>query len=429
MMSPPSLLLQLLGLYCLSAVWTAAAAGGYGGMYGSVYPRGPGGMGGPAAAAAAGPAAAGAAAAGAVGAAGGALGSCVTPSVLLPRSRRDAALCRSEHTVADLTGGEWLDLKWGTIEVMCRRSSQSIVFFLKNYPRFSWNPVKSVASAVRRFAGSVDMKTASVPLRAACECDNKIFAPFYAEVFKKEQYLVGAMLQSAPRRLYEFFGERTPCEPPHLWSSGAIPGLAGSGVFSSNTARPFEFQEIRHCFWKIELPYVPRVFASGNEIMVALPGSSDPTAAAGFPSAAAAVGAETPEAMGQQGHITLTLPPACHMREVSQELRVWVRGGAAAAAAAAGTAAAGAAGFVQPEPMTGQGLVEVYLEVSPSSAAAHDALYYHRMNTVGEYELAIERAATAAAAAAATTATAAAAAAAAREQQLLQQQREQQLLQ
>ncbi|KAL8432942.1 hypothetical protein ACSSS7_004235 [Eimeria intestinalis] len=407
-----SLLLKLLGICCLSAGAAAAAAaaatgGYYGGLYGGIYGGSTNPMGGSSPATAASLAAGLAGVAGAGGGEGVALGGCLTPSVLLPRSRRDAQVCRSDYSVSDLTIGEWYDLKWGTIEVMCRRSSQTIVFYLKNYPRFSWNPFKSLSSAVRRFAGSVDMKTASMPLKPECECDNKTFPPFYAEVFKKEQYLVGAMLQSAPRRFYEFFGGETPCEPPQLWSSGTIPGFVGSGGFySTNTvARPFEFQEIRRCFWKIELPYSPRVFAAYNEIIIALPGSSDPiTAALGLPTTTAAaqsgaVGAsDTTIGAGQHGHLTYPLPPACHMREVSQELRVWIRGGSGVTTTTPGNPAAaigaGAAGIVTPEQVPGQGLFEVYLEVSPSSTIphqAHDALYYHRMNTVGEFELAIER--------------------------------------
>ncbi|KAL8426040.1 hypothetical protein Efla_001958 [Eimeria flavescens] len=380
-------LLQFFLLSCVFAGFSAAAGFGYdpfGSTFG--YSSASGAVGGG-------------------GAAGGfALGgsaACVTPSVLLPRSRSDAAACNSELTVPEMTGGEWADLKWGTVEVMCRRSNQTMVFYMKNDPRFGWNPLKSVASAFRRFSGSVDMRTFSQPLRPLCECDHRTFPPFYAEVFKKEQYLTGVKIQSAPRRVYEMLGEETPCEPPRVWGSplglGSIPlGPSPSGGYG----RPFEFQELRRCLWKIELPYKPQVFAARNEVMVTLPGSTDNAAASALHAAAAAAAGAAgqqflspsagPRAAGQ-GHLTLSLPPACHMQEVDQQLRVWIRGAAAAAPSPAAAAAPSPAGLVRPEHSAGQQMYEVHIEVVSPFALQPDALYYHRKNTVGDFVLAVER--------------------------------------
>ena len=140
--------------------------------------------------------------------------SCSTPSVLLPSTRIDMDRCRSDYSVLSLTDNEWNDLKWGSIEIMCRPSTNTLTFFLENCPRFSWNPFRIAASTARRVAGSVDIRTASTPLSSFCECSNVPTRPFFVELFKKEQYIVGARVQSMPRKVYEFFGEDTNCEAP-----------------------------------------------------------------------------------------------------------------------------------------------------------------------------------------------------------------------
>ena len=315
--------------------------------------------------------------------------SCRTPSALVPRSKKDAALCITEYTVAELTDGEWRDLKWGSIEVMCRASTQSMIFFLENCPRFSWSPFRAIASAARRVAGSVDIRTATVPLPPFCECDPRSGRPFFTEIFQKEQYIVGAKMQSTPIRVFEFFGEQTTCDIPMTLSMGGAGTAAPLSAAAAATAAAataavggpqpflaapssdmFEFREVYRCSWRIVVPLKPQVFASRNEVRVSL-----------SPAAATAATAANIE----PSVLSLRLPPACQMQDIPHEFKVWVRDTSAAATAAAG--------FVRLEQQQQQGPYEVYLQVDTSSTRAlnPDSAHYRRVPTVADFDLAVER--------------------------------------
>ncbi|CDJ56362.1 hypothetical protein, conserved [Eimeria maxima] len=349
---------------------------------------------------------------------------CTTPSIQLPYTHLDYERCRTEYSVSCLTEGEWQDLKWGSIEVMCRPSSNLLVFFLENSPRFSWNPWRIATATARRVAGSVDIRTASLPLSSFCECSTTPPRPFFVERFQKEQYIVGATVQSMPRKVFEFFGDKTNCEVPRHWSDSFAPvsaAAAAAAYHPSNAAYPtaalpaaaagpaaaaphvplFEFKEVYRCTWKFYTTYQPRVFVTRGEVLIGGPSqtsASSGAALSGPAAAAAASAANTTDAAAavESAVARLSLPPACHMYDVPAAFRVWVRPAPtpAAATASAGAPTAAAAGMgLMTEQQRDPSLYEVVMQIDTTKqkAQTHDAVYYRRLVTTSDFDLAVSR--------------------------------------